>query len=171
MEKIIYRAKGRGYVACIVAVCALLAALLAVSIWLFVASRIVIAAILLIIAAVGAVWTVIEVCFYKLVLTDERIVLSENRFLASVRQEKVELKYDGLCELKQTSVACKDYKTSPAIALFYSDGDFRFLNVKRFSQVQIDMIISDIKRLAEAGLGREVSVLKHKKGEGFAILY
>lgn len=167
----VYRAKGRRYVVGLAVLFTVLVAMVGVSVWLFVISLTVPAAILLAVGIIGIVWAAIDVLTYKLVLTEEGITLSENRVLASVKQQKVSLKYDGLCEIKHTIVLAEGAKNVPAIALFYSNGNFEFLNMKRFSTGQIKSTMSDIKCLAEAKIGREVTIFSYNKKGDIAVLY
>ena len=170
-NKRIYRPKGRGYIISLSVSMLIFSALIVGGIVMIAINYVIAGVIMLCLGVLAAVWEIIEVCLYKLVLTEGGINLSENRLLASVRQERVTLSYDGLCEIKFTSAMGENGKTVPAIALFYSDGIFRFLNVNRFNMRQIECIMSDIKRLAEAKIGREVSILSFKKKGGYAILY
>ena len=170
-NKRIYRPKGRGYIISLSVSMLIFSALIVGGIVLISFNYAIAGAIILCLGAIAVAWEIIEVYLYKLVLTESGINLSENRLLASVRQERVTLSYDGLCEIKFTSAMGENGKTVPAIALFYSDGIFRFLNVNRFNMRQIECIMSDIKRLAEAKIGREVSILSFKKKGGYAILY
>lgn len=163
---IVYRAKGKKYVAAAAAVlAALLILAVAGAILIGVAGQIILGAILIVLAAAGLIWTLIEVFSYKLVLDEEGLTLSENRVLVNIKQDKIRLKYEGLCEIKYTTVSSDSGANAQAIALFYSDGVFRFLNVNRFSIAQINSIMSDIKRLAEAKNGREVKIFDSKNGE------
>lgn len=162
---IVYRAKGKKYVAAAAAVlAALLILAVAGAILIGVAGQIILGAILIVLAAAGLIWTLIEVFSYKLVLDEEGLTLSENRVLVNIKQDKIRLKYEGLCEIKYTTVSSDSGANARAIALFYSDGVFRFLNVKRFSIAQINSIMSDIKRLTEAKIGREVKIFDSKNG-------
>ncbi len=148
MNRIIYRPKGRGYIICLVLLFLVLAAIIAMGLWLFTVN-LVAAVILTAIATSGIIWAIIEVATYKLTITKEGITLSENRVLASIRQYKVELRYEGLCEIKRTFATGEDGSNVPAIALFYSNGVFKFLNVKRFNDKQINSIMSDIIKIAK----------------------
>lgn len=163
MERKVYRANGRGYIASLTALFAVLVAAVGVGIWLFAISLTVPAVILLVVGIIGIVWVAADALTYKLVLSEEGIILSENRVPAGVKQRKASLKYDDLCEIKHTIVTTEGAKNIPAIAFFYSNGTFEFLNMKRFSTGQIKSIMSDIKRFAEAKIGRKVIIFTYNK--------
>ena len=156
MQKKIYRPRGCGYIMSVIAVSAVLAAVAGLSVWLFVVRQSLTGSVLAAVAVPGAVWLSADVAAYKITVSDSGVVAAQYRMLTKIVQDKITLVYDGLCEIKKTFASDENGRSVCAVALFYSDGTFRFLNVKRFSDAQIRSVMSDIKRRAEVRLSREV---------------
>lgn len=107
-----------------------------------------------------------EVVLYKIRLTERKIYLAANRDLFLIRHKNLEISYKGLKSI-QYCLGFESIGFVSAIVLIYENDKLKYLNVLRFSDKQVDIIINNIKELAEKYNSYPIEIKPDKIQDGF----
>ena len=119
-----------------------------------------------VILLVWLIWEIREITIYKMVLTGEELYLAANRELFRTNHKKMHVRYTDLKSM-QYFLGFETIGFVSVIALEYSDGNMIPLNVLKFSDKQVDLIMNYIKEFAEKENGYPIEVKADNVQKGF----
>ncbi len=159
------RPKGKMYIFGLVLIYIFLSGILAFSI-LFILEKIYWALLLEILPIVLIFLQTREVILYKIRLTDTKIYLAANRQLFMIRHNNLKISYKGLKSI-QYFLGFETIGLISAIALVYENDKLKYLDVLRFSDKQVDIIMGHIKDLAEKYNSYPIEIKPDEIQKGF----
>lgn len=112
------------------------------------------------------IWEIREITIYKMVLTGKELYLAANRELFHTNHKKMHVRYTDLKSM-QYFLGFETIGFVSVIALEYSDGNMIPLNVLKFSDKQVDLIMNYIKEFAEKENGYPIEVKADNVQKGF----
>lgn len=112
------------------------------------------------------IWEIREITIYKMVLTGKELYLAANRELFHTNHKKMHVRYTDLKSM-QYFLGFETIGFVSVIALEYADGEMIPLNVLKFSDKQVDLIMNYIKEFAEKENGYPIEVKADNVQKGF----
>lgn len=119
-----------------------------------------------IILLIGLILQIREIIRYKMIITEKELYLAANRELFRTNHKKMHVRYTDLKSM-QYFLGFEAIGFVSVIALEYSDGNMIPLNVLKFSDKQVDLIMNYIKEFAEKENGYPIEVKADNVQKGF----
>ena len=114
-------------------------------------------------AAYLAVFEIIKIAKYKLIISSDNIFLSANREWLILRHKAITLSYKGLVSLQYCQGVTAGNREEPfliimAVIFEYADGKETTINLNRFSKKQIKCIMQTIKDICKESYDTEIEI-------------